>query len=167
MLYNLSIIHMKTTRLLTLALLFLLSSNSSLMAQPSAEACAAIQKLLDEAEGKITMDGIMGEDKISSQTFTATEIRKNLVTVGKSKIEIERIYYNINWRGGFTHYIWPAGNGSSKYAKLRALVFKFKNEVTYKLGEDDGSPSTTSEIVLYFLAKDEAAMKALLDRYIR
>lgn len=141
--------------------------HAPLIAQPSAEACAAIQKLIDKAEGKLVLDGIMGEDKIGAQKFTATEIRKKLITADKNKIAIERIYYNINWRGGFQHYIWPAGNGSSKYAKLRALVFKFKNDVTYKLDEDDDSPSQTSEIVLYFLAKDEAEMEALLKKYIR
>ncbi len=141
--------------------------HAPLLAQPSAEACAAIQKLIDKAEGKVVLDGIMGEDKIGSQKFTATEIRKKLTSADKHKISIEQIYYNINWRGGFQHYIWPAGNGSSKYAKLRALVFKFKNDVTYKLDEDDDTPSETSEIRLYFLAKDEAEMEALLKQYIR
>jgi hypothetical protein len=140
--------------------------HAPLFSQPSAEACTAIQRLIDKAEGKLVLD-VMEEDKIGSQKFTGTEIRKKLITADKYKIAREWIYYNINWRGGFQHYIWPAGNGSSKYAKLRALVFKFKNDVTYKLGQDDDTPSKTSEIVLYFLAKDEAEMETLLKQYIK
>ena len=81
--------------------------HAPLIAQPSAEASAAIQKLIDKAEGKLVLDGIMGEDKIGAQKFTATEIRKNLLLRIKIKLR----------ENGFTTTLTGAADSNITYGR--------------------------------------------------
>ena len=166
-------------RIVTFMLLLLLGSLqiTELYAQPSSEGFAALNKLLKRAEGEVTSEAILGsysgELKIKSQEVSANKIRLYRKTnYGRDDADRDKLITDLNWKG-VKWELYYVSVGSNKpqsdkenYKHLRFLRFTFRNEFTavpyegYPL-----PPEHDTELDLYFLAKDQAEVEAVLKRY--
>lgn len=151
---------MRIMLLLAFSLLFTGISH----AQSKAETFAAIQKLLNKAEGKKIMNLLGNDEKIGDQVFEDSRISVTKIGQGKYSSTWVSDYTDINW-SGFQYYLWPENSND----KVKVLRIEFKNPVTYThhVKGKSGDSRTTTSIDLYFLAKDYDEMKKLMERGTR